>query len=68
VSSSLVVRCLERAVKDSEALDLESLCVLAGERVWRVSCDVLLADFDGNALDACCLATVGFCALPAHNL
>jgi ribonuclease PH len=51
-------RLLERSVRDSGALDTESLCVLAGERVWAVRCDVHVLDHDGNLADCACLATV----------
>jgi exosome complex component RRP45 len=31
---------LERAIRETGAVDVESLCVLAGRRVWHVRCDV----------------------------
>ena len=31
-------RAVERAIRDSRALDVESLCIEAGERVWEIEC------------------------------
>lgn len=49
---------LERSIRDSEAIDTESLCIIAGERVWNILCDVRVINYGGNVLDACNLATV----------
>lgn len=47
---------VERVVRDSRALDVDALCIVAGARVWAVRVHVdVLAD-DGNALDAAVLA------------
>lgn len=51
-------RVLERAVRDSRALDVEGLCILAGSRVWSVRCDVHVLDHDGNLTDCAALAAV----------
>lgn len=51
-------RLLEKAIRRSRALDLESLCVAAGRRCWHVRADVQFLNHDGNLLDAACIAVV----------
>ena len=47
---------LERAIRETGAVDVESLCVLAGRRVWHVRCDVHVMDACGNIAGAASLA------------
>ena len=47
---------LERAIRETGAVDVESLCVLAGRRVWHVRCDVHVIDACGNIVGAASLA------------
>ncbi|XP_063970350.1 exosome complex component RRP45-like [Lytechinus pictus] len=51
-------RLLERTVKDSRALDVESLCIVAGEKVWKIRLDVHVLNHDGNILDSACIAAI----------
>ena len=53
-----VSRIVERGLRESRAIDLESLCVLAGEKVWTIRCDIHVLDQEGNMLDAINLAAV----------
>jgi exosome complex component RRP45 len=62
-TSSQLCRMLERSIRDSEALDTESLCIIAGEKVWSIICDVKILNYDGNVIDACNLAAVCLSAL-----
>lgn len=39
-------------------MDTETLCVLAGQRVWSIRVDVRVCDHQGNLHDACVLAAV----------
>ena len=39
-----LMRLLERALRRSQAVDVEALCVVAGRRVWSVRCDVTVLD------------------------
>ena len=39
-SSVELVRLLERTIKESRAVDTESLCVVAGAKVWAIRVDV----------------------------
>ena len=46
-----VSRVVEMVVRDSQAVDLESLCVLAGECVWHLSVTLTLINYDGTNLE-----------------
>jgi exosome complex component RRP45 len=50
----LDLQALERALL--KAVDVESLCLVAGLRVWSVRCHVLIIDDCGAIADACSLA------------
>lgn len=50
---------LERGLKDARAVDVESLCVLAGKRVWVITCSVAILAHDGNLAGAASLAACG---------
>lgn len=52
-------RILERVFKQSKAVDLESLCVVTGQRVWNVRVDIHVLDDDGNVTDAILLGCLG---------
>ena len=41
-------RVLERGLKECRAVDCESLCIVAGEKVWAVRVDVHVLDHCGN--------------------
>jgi len=53
-----VDRVIERCLRQSRALDTEALCVIAGNKVWSLRCDVRILDDCGNVVDAACLATI----------
>ncbi|KAK9381632.1 ribosomal protein S5 domain 2-type protein [Kockiozyma suomiensis] len=52
----VISRIIEKSIRQSQALDTESLCILAGEKCWLVRADVHFLDHDGGLLDAGCLA------------
>lgn len=59
ISHTEISRYLERAIRHSDALDLESLCIVGGEKVWQVRCQVNVLDTSGgNTIDACMLAAM----------
>lgn len=47
---------LERSLKDNNTLDVESLCIIPGEKVFSVHCYVNVMDNNGNIFDAAVLA------------
>ncbi|GFR41126.1 hypothetical protein Agub_g1774 [Astrephomene gubernaculifera] len=53
-----VARLVERALRQSGAVDQEALCVVAGRKVWSLRVDCHVLDSGGNLLDACCLAAL----------
>lgn len=60
ISHSEISRYLERAIRHSDALDLESLCIIGGEKVWQIHCQVNVLDASGgNVIDAAMLAAMG---------
>lgn len=56
-------RTLERTFKDSKCVDMESLCVIADDKVWILRVDLNVLNHEGNLIDCCSVATL--CAL-AH--
>ncbi|KAL9076549.1 MAG: hypothetical protein Q9161_000881 [Pseudevernia consocians] len=51
-------RILETSLRRSQALSTESLCLVAGQKVWSLRADVHVLDYDGGLVDACCLSTL----------
>ncbi|KAJ5888670.1 Exoribonuclease phosphorolytic domain 1 [Penicillium taxi] len=47
---------LDRVVRHSNALDTESLCLVKGVSCWSIRADVHVLGFDGNLIDASCMA------------
>jgi exosome complex component RRP45 len=59
VSDVELTRLLERSIKDSDAIDCESLCLISGEQVWAITCAVKLLDSGGgNIIDVCIMAAM----------
>ena len=53
-----LTRLLERAIRKSQAIDVEALCVVPSKRVWSVRCDITVMDHRGNLTDAAVLAAL----------
>jgi len=51
-------RLMERCLKESRCLDLESLCVVAGEKVWEIRVDIHVLNHEGNILDCASIAAI----------
>jgi len=54
-------RTLERCLKESRCLDLESLCIVSEEKVWSIRLDIQILNHCGNLTDAASI--VGLAAL-----
>ncbi|KAI8106870.1 hypothetical protein M9434_001524 [Picochlorum sp. BPE23] len=52
-------RFIERSFRESKAIDLESLCVQAGRRVWHLQVDLKILNDDGNIPDVLGYAALG---------
>jgi len=49
---------LDKVLKRSDAIDKESLCILAGQRVWHLRLTLHFLADAGNMLDCACLAGI----------
>lgn len=54
----LLTRLIEKAIRRSNALDLESLCIVAGKSCWMIRADVHYLNYDGGLIDATCLGVI----------
>ncbi|KAF5102487.1 hypothetical protein D0Z00_000414 [Geotrichum galactomycetum] len=55
---NILARLVEKAIRRSNALDLENLCIVAGKSCWLVRADVHYLDFDGGLIDATSLGVI----------
>ncbi len=53
-----VARVVDRAIRESGAIDTKSLCIEPGKKVWLVFVDIYVLDYDGNIIDAASLAAL----------
>lgn len=53
-----ITRMLDKILRRSDAIDKESLCVVAGQRVWHLRLTVHCLADAGNMLDCACLAGI----------
>ena len=51
-------RVIDRAIRESECIDLKKLCIKDGEKAWVVLVDIYPVNDDGNLFDACYLAAL----------
>uniref|UniRef100_A0ACD5TFH6 Uncharacterized protein n=1 Tax=Avena sativa TaxID=4498 RepID=A0ACD5TFH6_AVESA len=51
-------RVIDRGLRASRAVDLESLCVVAGKVVWSIRVDLHVLDNGGNLIDAANIAAL----------
>jgi exosome complex component RRP42 len=51
-------RVVDRGIRESKAIDFKSLCIVPGEKVWVLYCDIYIINNDGNLFDACSLAAL----------
>ncbi|CAG9808972.1 unnamed protein product [Chironomus riparius] len=54
----VVTRILERTIRESNCIDLESLCIVAEEKVWNLRVDISILNNEGNVIDCACIAAV----------
>jgi exosome complex component RRP45 len=46
----VVTRILERTIRESRCIDLESLCIVAEEKVWNLRIDITVLNNEGNVI------------------
>ncbi|KAK9950969.1 hypothetical protein M0R45_006432 [Rubus argutus] len=51
-------RVIDRGLRESRAVDTESLCVLSGKLVWAIRVDLHILDNGGNLIDAANMAAL----------
>ncbi|XP_015875723.3 exosome complex component RRP45A isoform X2 [Ziziphus jujuba] len=51
-------RVIDRGLRESRAVDTESLCVLSGKLVWAIRVDLHILDNGGNLVDAANIAAL----------
>lgn len=51
-----ISRVVDRTIREAPLLDLEKLCIIEGSKVWKLHIDIYILDYDGNIMDAACLA------------
>ncbi|XP_076937941.1 exosome complex component RRP45A-like isoform X1 [Bidens hawaiensis] len=51
-------RIIDRGLRESRAVDTESLCVIAGKLVWSIRIDLHIIDNGGNLVDAANIAAL----------
>lgn len=47
-----LARVVDRGIRESDAIDLDKLCIVPKEKVWIVFIDIHVLDYDGNLFDA----------------
>ncbi len=53
-----LARVVDRGIRESKAMDVNSLCIEPGEKVWSIAVDICTINHDGNLIDAAALAAV----------
>ncbi|TYZ69077.1 hypothetical protein PybrP1_008455, partial [[Pythium] brassicae (nom. inval.)] len=53
-----LARIVERGIRECRALDTEALAIVAGEKVWAITCTLHVVDHGGNLVDCVSLAAI----------
>lgn len=53
-----LARMTDSAIRESECINLEDLCIIKGDKVWTINIDLYSLDDFGNLFDACVLAAI----------
>ncbi len=53
-----LARVVDRGIRESNAIDVDKLCITPNEEVWMVFVDLHVLDYDGNLIDTSALAAV----------
>ncbi len=53
-----LARVIDRGIRESDAIDLEKLCIKQREKVWMVFIDIHIINYGGNLIDAAGLAAM----------
>lgn len=58
IGSIELSRVVDRGIRESGAIDMKSLCIEVGEKIWIVGIDIIPINDDGNLFDATALAAI----------
>ncbi|MBN2881118.1 exosome complex protein Rrp42 [Candidatus Woesearchaeota archaeon] len=58
IDSIELARVTDRGIREGHAMDLKTLCLEAGSKVWVVSVDICIMNDAGNLYDAASIATI----------
>ena len=53
-----LARVVDRGIRESNAIDLQKLCIEEGKTVWIIFIDVHVLDYNGNLVDASALGAI----------
>lgn len=53
-----LARVVDRGIRESQAIDLEKLCLIPGKKVYVIFIDIYVLNHDGNLIDASALASL----------
>lgn len=53
-----LTRLLHKGIKEARCIDLDSLCVVSGEKVWHIQADVIIMNHEGNLIEAASISTL----------
>jgi exosome complex component RRP42 len=53
-----LARVVDRAIRESKAIDVKKLVIVPGEKVWGVNIDICTINDEGGLQDAACLAAL----------
>lgn len=53
-----LARIVDRGIRECRALDTEALAIVAGEKVWAITCTIHVVDHGGNLIDCVSLAAI----------
>ena len=53
-----LARVVDRGIRESHCIDLESLCIQEGKEVWMINVDIHVLDHDGNLIDASAMGAI----------
>jgi exosome complex component RRP42 len=53
-----LARVVDRGIRESEAIELDKLCITPGEKVWVIFIDIHVLDYGGNLFDAASIGAI----------
>lgn len=53
-----IAQLLDKGIKEARCLDLESLCLISGEKVWHIHIDLTVINQEGNIIEAASVAAI----------